>query len=154
MRYGFTLTEKLRTSAGAGPALSRWVRVALSLAAAMFGFSAIDEQTKSGRVWLVAPSLAGIAAVGSEVMLRRTQGEALVQARVHGARRAVGRLRSGRRASGPLSPGVADWSARRCACAGKLPTARELTADAWPSIGLRHTIAAPSERGAHACFTE
>jgi hypothetical protein len=75
MLYGFTLTEKLCTSAGAGPALSRWVRVALSLAAAIFGYSAIDEQTTCGRVWLVALSLVGIAAVGSEVMRRRAQGE-------------------------------------------------------------------------------
>jgi hypothetical protein len=75
MLYGSTLTEKLRPSAGGGPAPSRWVRAALSLAAAMFGYGAIDEQTTSGRVWLVSLSLVGIAAVGSEVVRRRAQGE-------------------------------------------------------------------------------
>ena len=75
MQYGLTLTEKPRAGTGVGPALSRWARVALSLAAAVFGYSAIDEQTASGRVWLVAISLVGIAAVGLEVQRRRIHGE-------------------------------------------------------------------------------
>ena len=75
MLHGPTLTEKLRAGADTGPAWSRLARVALSLAAAIFGYSAIDEQVNSGRVWLVAFSIAGLIAVCSEVARRRAHGE-------------------------------------------------------------------------------
>ena len=75
MQCGLTLTEKLRAGARVEPLLSRWARVALALAAGIFGYSAIDEQVASGRAWLVAISLVGIAAVGLEVRRRRIHGE-------------------------------------------------------------------------------
>jgi hypothetical protein len=75
MLYGFTLTGRLRGGAALRPAWSRWARIVLALAAATFGYSAIDEQVASGRVWLVGLSLVGIAAVGLEVRRRRVHGE-------------------------------------------------------------------------------
>ena len=75
MLYGYTLTDRLRGGAALRPAWSRWVRIVLALAAAVFGYSAIDEQVASGRVWLVGVSLVGIAAVGLEVRRRRIHGE-------------------------------------------------------------------------------
>ena len=73
--HGFASTEKLSAGADDRPAWSRTARVALSLAAAIFSYGAIDEQANSGRVWLVAFSIVGLVAVCSEVRRRRVHGE-------------------------------------------------------------------------------
>jgi hypothetical protein len=75
MPHRSTRTEETHACAALDLALTRWARVVLSLAAAVFGYGAIDEQTTSGRVWLVGLSLVGIVAVGLEVRRRRAHGE-------------------------------------------------------------------------------